>query len=339
MVEEDNVDAVKIDEITLEDASAVVEDAAPATPAVEEDAAAKDEEGCKLYIGNLSFESTPEEISALFGEHGTILDLSVPTDRKTGTRRGFAFITFENEEQGKAAISALNNSEFGGRSLNVMESLPMGKAPPRRKNSRTKIYVGNMPFSTSADELADIFVEYGEVFDTYIPTDRETGMSRGFGFVTMGNDEAKVAIEAWEGRVYGGRELIVNESVAKGQKVERRDFSRQSYGKTVNKKIYVGNISFDGADEDTIGDLYSEFGEVREVYLPVWQDSGRPRGFAFVTMSADDAQRAIEETDGLEFLGRNLIVNEAQSRKSMRQRDEWNDYNSGDDGFDGGDEY
>jgi len=261
-------------------------------------------------------------------------------DRKTGTRRGFAFVTYESEEQGKAAISALHDTEFGGRPLNVMVSLPMGKAPPRRKNSNTKIYVGNMPFSTSPEELGDIFAEYGEVFDTYIPKDRETGLSRGFGFVTMGNDEAKVAIEAWEGRVYGGRELIVNESVAKGQKVERRDFKQQSYGKRATKKIYVGNISFDGADEDTIGDLYSEFGQVREVYLPVWQDSGRPRGFAFVTMSADDAQRAIEETDGLEFLGRNLIVNEAQSRKSMRQRDEWNDYNSGGDGgYDGGDEY
>ena len=56
-------------------------------------------------------------------------------------------------------------------------------------------------------------------------------------------------------------------------------------------------------------------------------------------MGVDDAERAIEETDGLEFLGRNLMVNEAQTRKATRQRDEWNDYNDGDGGNDAGDEY
>lgn len=347
MEQQADVDAVKADEITLEDVAApvVAEDVVEVAEITTEDTAApvvaeeekKEDPGCKLYVGNLSFDTEPDEISALFGEHGSILDMAVPTDRKTGTRRGFAFITFATEEEGQAAIAALNDFEFGGRNLNVVVSLPMGEAPPRRKSSRTKIYVGNMPFQTTTEELGELFTEHGEVFDTYIPTDRETGVSRGFGFVTMGNDEAKAAITAWEGREYGGRELIVNESVAKGQKVERRDFSRKSYGR--NKKIYVGNISFDGADEDTIGDLFSEFGEVKEVYLPVWQDSGRPRGFAFVTMGVDDAERAIEETDGLEFLGRNLMVNEAQTRKATRQRDEWNDYNDGDGGNDAGDEY
>ena len=74
------------------------------------------------------------------------------------------------------------------------------------------IYVGNLPWSATEDELYDMFGQYGDVSSARIITDRETGRSRGFGFVEMDADGADAAIEAINGSDMGGRPLKVNEA-------------------------------------------------------------------------------------------------------------------------------
>jgi len=77
----------------------------------------------------------------------------------------------------------------------------------------TKLYVGNMSFKTSEDELRSHFEQYGTVTDVYIAMDRDSGRPRGFAFVTMGTgDEAKLAAEKSNGVDLGGRALTVNEA-------------------------------------------------------------------------------------------------------------------------------
>ncbi|MPZ97968.1 MAG: hypothetical protein GEU80_01310 [Dehalococcoidia bacterium] len=75
-----------------------------------------------------------------------------------------------------------------------------------------KIYVGNLPFSSSEEEVENLFAQYGEVVSCSLPIDRETGRPRGFGFVEMSNEDAAKAIEALDGRDFGGRALRVNEA-------------------------------------------------------------------------------------------------------------------------------
>ncbi len=76
-----------------------------------------------------------------------------------------------------------------------------------------KIYVGNLSFRTTQQELEDLFTNYGSVQEAAVVTDRETGRSRGFGFVTMPEDgEANAAIEALNGTEVEGRTLTVNEA-------------------------------------------------------------------------------------------------------------------------------
>ncbi len=76
-----------------------------------------------------------------------------------------------------------------------------------------KIYVGNLPFSMSDGELRDLFTEHGEVATASVVMDRETGRSRGFGFVEMSSDdEANTAIERMNGYSLKGRALTVNEA-------------------------------------------------------------------------------------------------------------------------------
>ncbi len=74
------------------------------------------------------------------------------------------------------------------------------------------IYVGNLPFRTTSDDLERLFGEYGEVQSAQVITDRDTGRSRGFGFVEMPDGEAREAIEALNGKDFEGRPLTVNEA-------------------------------------------------------------------------------------------------------------------------------
>ena len=75
------------------------------------------------------------------------------------------------------------------------------------------IYVGNLPFSTSDNDLRELFGQVGGVVSARVITDRETGRSRGFGFVEMGSsEEAQEAIQRFNGYAMGGRNLTVNEA-------------------------------------------------------------------------------------------------------------------------------
>jgi RNA recognition motif-containing protein len=75
-----------------------------------------------------------------------------------------------------------------------------------------KLYVGNLSFKTTEDELADLFAEVGQAESVRIITDRDTGRSRGFGFVEMDDENADRAIEKFNGMELGGRALTVNEA-------------------------------------------------------------------------------------------------------------------------------
>ncbi len=74
------------------------------------------------------------------------------------------------------------------------------------------IYVGNLPFTATEDEVRDLFAAYGEVDSVRLMSDRETGRPRGFGFVKMGAQDADAAIQALNGKNFGGRDLRINEA-------------------------------------------------------------------------------------------------------------------------------
>ena len=79
-----------------------------------------------------------------------------------------------------------------------------------------RIYVGNLPYESQESELEKLFAEYGEVISVALPTDRETGRARGFGFVEMSSEDAQKAISALDGATFGGRRLNVDEARPRG---------------------------------------------------------------------------------------------------------------------------
>jgi RNA recognition motif-containing protein len=77
-----------------------------------------------IYVGNLPFNSTEAELQDLFGQHGEVIRANIITDRNTGRSRGFGFVEMANDDEGRAAIEALNGQDFGGRALTVNEAKP-----------------------------------------------------------------------------------------------------------------------------------------------------------------------------------------------------------------------
>mmetsp|Transcript_5887 Transcript_5887/g.7440 ORF Transcript_5887/g.7440 Transcript_5887/m.7440 type:complete len:365 (-) Transcript_5887:1377-2471(-) len=300
-------------------------------PAAEAPAAAVEEPqstyDTQIYIGNLSFDTAESDLRAAFQQHGSVTKVSMPLNRETMKSRGFAFVTMSNAEETAAAIAAVNESEITGRTVYASESLPKEKVAEGKKkyqakkqrNEGSKIYIGNLNFDTTEEDLSAAFAAYGNVMDCFLPTDYE-GNPRGFGFVSMDEEAAAKAIEELNGTELDGRTLTVNKSLPKGQKATPKQI-----------KLYVGNLSW-GTEESTLRELFEEYGKVVDCYSPVDRETGQHRGFAFVTMDPDDALRAADETDGYELDGRILRVNEAQP-KGYGGRSNDND------GYDGGDAY
>src|SRR5712675_980010 len=83
----------------------------------------------KLFVGNLSFNATENQLQDMFAAHGTVLEVDLIMDKFSGRPRGFAFVTMETKEGADAAVQALNGKELDGRALTVNEAKPREDRP------------------------------------------------------------------------------------------------------------------------------------------------------------------------------------------------------------------
>ncbi len=83
----------------------------------------------KLYVGNLTFETTENDLQDLFAQHGKVNEVALITDRMSGQSRGFGFVTMADAAAGTAAINALNNKDHNGRALTVNEARAREERP------------------------------------------------------------------------------------------------------------------------------------------------------------------------------------------------------------------
>lgn len=90
-----------------------------------------------VYVGNLPFQVTSEDLQKVFADYGTVANVKIPTDRETGRPRGFAFVEMENEADEAKAIEELDGAEWMGRDLKVNKARPPQK---RNNNNRRSFY-------------------------------------------------------------------------------------------------------------------------------------------------------------------------------------------------------
>ncbi|KAF8720891.1 hypothetical protein HU200_023289 [Digitaria exilis] len=178
-----------------------------------------------------------------------------------------------------------------------------------------RVFVGNLPFSVDSAQLAGLFEQAGSVEMVEVIYDKLTGRSRGFGFVTMSSvEEGEAAVEQFNGYVLEGRSLRVNSGPA-----PPRDQSSPRGSRGEAKRVYVGNLSW-GVDNTALANLFKEQGEVLEARVIYDWESGRSRGFGFVTFASDEeVENAISNLDGADLDGRQIRVTVAESRPPRQQ--------------------
>mmetsp|Transcript_3770 Transcript_3770/g.5775 ORF Transcript_3770/g.5775 Transcript_3770/m.5775 type:complete len:246 (+) Transcript_3770:104-841(+) len=190
-----------------------------------------------------------------------------------------------------------------------------------------KLYVGNLDYATDENKLREAFGEFGKVTDVFLPIDRVSSRPRGFGFVSFETRAAaEEAISKMDQAQLDSRTIRVNESRPKGEDGDVRSSGGRGSGgrggfnsgaRSENVKLYVGNLSFESTDE-TVRSAFEKYGSVSDCFLPTDRETGKPRGFAFVTMLSKDAEKACVEMNGAEVDGRTLKVNEAQTKGGPR---------------------
>ncbi len=171
-----------------------------------------------------------------------------------------------------------------------------------------KIYVGNLSSDTTERDLTNLFEQVGRVVSVRIMTDRDTGRSKGFGFIEMGSEDAEKAISQLNQTALNGRTLSVTEARPRPEPSAERGLP------TV--RLFVGNLPYNATAAE-LKECFSSVGPVSAVSLPVERESGRPRGFAFVEFpDRAHAQEAVRRFHNQPFKGRALVVNEARARES-----------------------
>jgi nucleolin len=177
-----------------------------------------------LFVGNLSWNIDEEWLTREFEEFGELQGVRIITDRDSGRSKGFGYVEFTNAENGAKALEARNGYELDGRGLRVDFSAPRdanaSQTPQQRQNDRAAkfgdvknppaqtLFVGNISFEADESTLTEYFQEHGSINSIRLPTDRETGAPKGFGYVEMGSiEEAQAAFEALQGADVAGRPI------------------------------------------------------------------------------------------------------------------------------------
>ncbi|PPR98883.1 hypothetical protein GOBAR_AA21780 [Gossypium barbadense] len=171
-------------------------------------------EEAKLFVGNLPFDVDSQSLAMLFEKAGTVEIAEVIYNRDTEQSRGFGFVTMSSIEEAEKAVEQFNRYDLNGRLLTVNKAAPRGSRldrPPRVFERAFRVYVGNLPWDVDNARLEQVFSEHGKVVEARVVYDRETGRSRGFGFVTMSSEtELNDAIAAFDGQSLDGRAIRVN---------------------------------------------------------------------------------------------------------------------------------
>ncbi|PSS23659.1 RNA recognition motif domain protein [Actinidia chinensis var. chinensis] len=214
----------------------------------------------------------------------------------------------------------LSPSRFA-RNVAVSDELELSDAEEPNFSPDLKLFVGNLPFNVDSATLAGLFGRAGNVEMVEVIYDKITGRSRGFAFVTMSTvEEVEAAAQQFNGYELEGRALRVN-SGPPPRKTESSFRGPRGGGSSSdsNNRVYVGNLSWD-VDDLALETFFGEQGKVMEARVVYDRDSGRSKGFGFVTFSsADEVNNAIESLDGADLKGRSLRVSVAEARPPRRQ--------------------
>uniref|UniRef100_A0A0D6R2D1 RRM domain-containing protein n=1 Tax=Araucaria cunninghamii TaxID=56994 RepID=A0A0D6R2D1_ARACU len=198
--------------------------------------------GPNLFVGNLSWNVDDAWLREVFEEHGELSGVRLMTDRSTGRSKGYGYVEFVNAEDAANAHAAKQGFDLDGRSINVDFANARPDNSQKNENRRQSygdqrsepsdtLFVGNLAFGVGQETVTEAFQAHGTILGIRLPTDRETGQAKGFGYVTFASiDEAKGAIEAMDGAYIEGRPVRLDFSQPRPQNSESSGRGRGGFG-------------------------------------------------------------------------------------------------------------
>ncbi|XP_020592841.1 UBP1-associated protein 2C-like [Phalaenopsis equestris] len=163
----------------------------------------------KLFVRGLAWETTSETLCAAFSMHGEIEEGAVIVDKATGKSRGFGFITYKNLESTQKALEEPSKLIDGRLVVCNLACEGLSSATVSADLALRKIYVGGLSPDTSTEELLNFFGRHGEIEEGSVAYDKETNVSRGFGFVTYKTTESAKKAMGDTKKMLGGRSITV----------------------------------------------------------------------------------------------------------------------------------
>ncbi|KAF0304454.1 RNA-binding protein Musashi 2 [Amphibalanus amphitrite] len=142
----------------------------------------------KIFVGGISFQTTPEKLRAYFAPYGTILDVMVLKDQATNRNRGFGFVTFADMESVNKVLSQEEHM-LDGKKIDPKLATPKGQKSSGDLLIPRKVFVGGVSQETTSQELLEYFSQFGKVLECSLQMDNNTKRHRGFAFVTYENEE------------------------------------------------------------------------------------------------------------------------------------------------------
>ncbi|KAL8820438.1 MAG: hypothetical protein Q9191_007516 [Dirinaria sp. TL-2023a] len=262
---------------------------APAAKAAE--AAAKEESSSEEYSeqSDLDAETVPGAVDskALQSELAKVASNEAYFPRQLQLSREASSASSsdesDSEEEKEAQVPAPRK-----RKAEAEESSTSAKKTSAEGDQSGNLFVGNLSWNVDEEWLKSEFEKFGELLSLRIVTDKDTGRSRGFGYVDFVNPEdAAKALQEMNGQQIDGRRLNVDTAAKRSEGAENSNKRQKTFGDSQSEPsetLFVANIAFD-ADEDMIGQAFGEHGTVTAVRLPKDIETDRPKGYG-VLLSA-----------------------------------------------------
>lgn len=261
-----------------------------------------------LFVGNLNSSKDFDEIKASLRKFFSKNDLEI-TDVRLGGNKKFGYVDFASEEDLQKGLE-LNGKKVMGQEVKLEKARSKeGSQDSKKEKDARTLFVKNLPFSATADDLKEIFKDAVEI---RVPPGQNTS-NKGIAYVEFKTEaDAERTMEETQGSEVQGRSIIIDYT---GEKSHMG--ARASASEAASKTLVVNNLSFNATEEV----LQSTFEKAVSIRIP--QRDGRPKGFAFLEFeSTDDAKDALENFNNTEIEGRSVRLEYSQSR-------DWNRGNSG----------
>ncbi|KAF1842658.1 RNA binding domain-containing protein [Cucurbitaria berberidis CBS 394.84] len=227
-----------------------------------------------------------------------------------------------------ATVGASALEALGKNADKTAETTGRNSRAPREgtPEPKTLLYIGNLYYEVTADQLERVFSRFGEIESAKIVYDNR-GMSRGFGYIEFKSiPDAQAAVDNLDMQVFEGRNLVVQFHRAKTDSKTRSP--KGNYGTRINppsRTLFIGNMSFEMSDKD-LNDLFRDIRNVTDVRVAVDRRTGQPRGFAhadFIDIAS--ATRAKEFLQEKTIYGRQLRVDFSTSGTQQQRDNHTND--------------